>query len=76
MSQLLSKRVSESKWRDRDEQALQALLPLAYGELHPPAHGCLRKECADHTLLSTEPVHEACTRLTQQGWFHWLRTYT
>jgi len=51
------------RWRNGDEQALQALIPLVYKELRQAAHRCLRAERADHTLQSTELVHEVYLRL-------------
>ncbi len=72
MSQLTSKRTSElvEKWQTGDEEALQALLPLVYGELRRLAHHYLRSERPDHTLQTTEVVHEAYLRLTRQDGFH------
>jgi len=54
------------KWRAGDAQALQALLPLVYGELHRVAHRHLQGERPNHTLRSTELVHEAYLRLVDQ----------
>jgi RNA polymerase sigma factor (TIGR02999 family) len=50
-------------WRSGDETALQALIPLVYRDLRLAAHRCLRAERADHTLQSTDLVHEAYLRL-------------
>jgi RNA polymerase sigma factor (TIGR02999 family) len=64
----LSKPVTELllKWRAGDPQALQALMPLVYGELHRVAHRYLQGERPNHTLRSTELVHEAYLRLVDQ----------
>jgi RNA polymerase sigma factor (TIGR02999 family) len=51
------------RWRSGDQDALQALIPLVYKELRLAARRCLRGERADHTLQSTELVHEAYLRL-------------
>jgi RNA polymerase sigma factor (TIGR02999 family) len=51
------------EWRSGDRQALDALLPLVYGELRRLAHYQLRKERPDHTLQSAALVHEAYLRL-------------
>ena len=51
------------RWRSGDQEALQALIPLVYNELRLAAHRCLRAERPDHTLQSTELVHEAYVRL-------------
>lgn len=50
-------------WRQGDEQALGALVPLVYKELRRLAHYYLQSERPDHTLQSTELVHEAYLRL-------------
>jgi RNA polymerase sigma factor (TIGR02999 family) len=55
------------KWRAGDEQALEALVPLVYGELRRLAHHYLRHERPDHTLESAALVHEAYLRLLKQG---------
>jgi len=51
------------RWKDGDQEALQALIPLVYRELRQAAHRCLRGERADHTLQSTELVHEVYLRM-------------
>lgn len=50
-------------WRNGDQKARDALLPLVYKELRRVAHFQLRNERADHTLQSTALVHEAYLRL-------------
>ena len=50
-------------WRQGDQDALRALVPLVYQELRRLAHYYLRSERPDHTLQSTELVHEAYLRL-------------
>jgi RNA polymerase sigma factor (TIGR02999 family) len=71
VSQLPSESVNEllSKWRAGDQDALSALMPLVYKELHNVAHHYLRKERPDHTLQTTALVHEAYLRLSDQGPF-------
>src|SRR5215471_15087964 len=56
-----------ARWRGGDEQALKALVPLVYKELHDLAHGYLRRERPGHTLQSMALVHEAYLRLVEQG---------
>jgi RNA polymerase sigma factor (TIGR02999 family) len=51
------------RWRSGDQEALQALIPLVYKELRLAAHRCLKAERPDHTLQSTELVHEVFLRL-------------
>ena len=58
-------------WRAGDREALDALLPLIYDELHRLAHHHLRNERSDHTLRSTALVHEAYFRLVGQDFPQW-----
>jgi RNA polymerase sigma factor (TIGR02999 family) len=51
------------QWKDGDENALRALVPLVYKELRSLAHYHLQSERPDHTLQSTALVHEAYLRL-------------
>jgi RNA polymerase sigma factor (TIGR02999 family) len=51
------------RWKQGDQEALRALLPLVYKELRRLAHYHLRSERPDHTLQSTALVHEAYLRL-------------
>jgi RNA polymerase sigma factor (TIGR02999 family) len=50
-------------WKQGNEEALQALVPLVYKELRRLAHYHLQSERPDHTLQSTALVHEAYLRL-------------
>ncbi len=56
-----------ARWREGDEHALEALVPLVYREMHGLAHRYLRGERPGHTLQSTALVHEAYLRLVDQG---------
>jgi len=56
-----------AKWKRGDQESLQALLPLVYGELRHLAQHHLRGERTDHTLQSTALVHEAYLRLVKPG---------
>ncbi len=51
------------QWKQGDDEALKALVPLVYKELRRLAHYHLQSERADHTLQSTALVHEAYLRL-------------
>lgn len=51
------------RWRSGDQAALQDLIPIVYRDLRLAARRCLRSERVDHTLQSTELVHEAYLRL-------------
>jgi RNA polymerase sigma-70 factor (ECF subfamily) len=50
-------------WRDGDREALNALLPLIYGQLRRMANSALLAESSNHTLSATALVHEAYLRL-------------
>ena len=54
------------QWKDSEDQALEALLPVVYDELRRLAHHYLRGERPGHTLQSTALVHEANLRLVAQ----------
>jgi RNA polymerase sigma factor (TIGR02999 family) len=64
-SQIIQRLLAE--WHGGDEQALQAIVPLVYEELHRVAHRHLQKERREHTLQSTALVHEVYLRLEKQG---------
>jgi RNA polymerase sigma factor (TIGR02999 family) len=51
------------QWRGGDQQALDHLMPVVYGELRRLAAKCLRVERPGHPLRATELVHEAYIRL-------------
>jgi RNA polymerase sigma factor (TIGR02999 family) len=53
------------RWREGDQAALDALVPLVYDELRRVAHNYLQRERLDHTLQSTAVVHEAYLRLVE-----------
>jgi RNA polymerase sigma factor (TIGR02999 family) len=59
------------RWREGGRQALDALIPLVYSELHRLAHHYLQRERSEHTLQSTALVHEAYMRLAGQDPPHW-----
>jgi RNA polymerase sigma factor (TIGR02999 family) len=56
-----------ARWRGGSDEALHALIPLVYQELHNLAHHYLRAERPGHTLQSTALVHEAYLRLVDQS---------
>lgn len=51
------------RWHDGDRDALEALAPLVYQELHRLAVLQLRRDPSNHTLQATELVHEAFLRI-------------
>jgi RNA polymerase sigma factor (TIGR02999 family) len=57
--------------RRGDQAALDALLPLVYGELRRLADHYLRGERPGHTLQATALVHEAYLRLAGQTSIDW-----
>jgi RNA polymerase sigma factor (TIGR02999 family) len=69
MTGVSSKSVSQLlvKWKDGDEEALRALVPLVYAELRRLAHYYLQGENPGHTLQSTALVHEAYLRLAERS---------
>ena len=54
------------EWAKGDQQALEQLMPLVYGELRQIAASYLRRERQGHTLQPTAVVHEAYIRLVHQ----------
>lgn len=54
-----------------DEAALDRLLPAVYEELRRIAHNRLRGEREDHTLRTTELVHEAYLKLVEHNTVDW-----
>lgn len=59
------------KWSGGDKQALEALMPMVYGELKRLAASYLRRERPDHTLQSAALVNEAFLRLIGQSQVRW-----
>jgi RNA polymerase sigma factor (TIGR02999 family) len=57
--------------REDDREALDALLPLVYEELHRLAHLELRGEGPDITLRTTALVHEAYNKLVDNHAVDW-----
>jgi RNA polymerase sigma factor (TIGR02999 family) len=56
-----------SAWTEGDQQALDELMPLVYGELHRIAKRCWGGQRPDHTLQPTVLIHEAYLKLVGQG---------
>jgi len=59
------------RWRDGDQDALEALLPRVYNQLRDIARARLRAERVDHTLDTSALVHEAYLRLTEGATADW-----
>jgi RNA polymerase sigma factor (TIGR02999 family) len=59
------------EWSEGDQEALNKLMPLVYGELHRLASRYLRHERPGHTLQTTALVHEAYLKLVDQTNTSW-----
>ena len=59
------------RWREGDDDALERLMPLVYGELARLAHAYLRRERLDHTLETGALIHETYLRLIDQQRVCW-----
>ena len=55
------------EWSDGKREALEALMPHVYDELHRQARRYLRRERANHTLQTTALIHEAYLKLIDQN---------
>jgi RNA polymerase sigma factor (TIGR02999 family) len=58
-------------WREGDETALEALMPLVHDELRRIARRCLYGERANHGVQATELVNEAYLRLVDVQHVDW-----
>jgi RNA polymerase sigma-70 factor, ECF subfamily len=56
-----------SAWTNGDQEALDELMPLVYGELHRIARRCWSSQPQGHTLQPTALIHEAYLKLVGQG---------
>src|ERR1700688_4906365 len=58
-------------WSNGEQDALEQLIPLVYGELHRLAHRHMSRESRGHPLQSTALVHEAYQRLVNLRDVNW-----
>lgn len=58
-------------WQAGDRQALDALLPVVYGELRRLAHRAMKRERAGHLLQTTALVNEAYLNLVDVRKVEW-----
>src|SRR5271169_4064268 len=58
-------------WTTGDEQALEKLTPLVYGQLHRVAQRCMAGERSGHTLQTTALVNEVYLKLVDCGQMNW-----
>lgn len=68
-----SKEITEMlrEWSGGKQEALDAILPLIYDELHRQAANFLRKERPGHTLQTTALIHETYVKLINQREVNW-----
>jgi RNA polymerase sigma factor (TIGR02999 family) len=59
------------EWSGGKQEALDALLPFVYAELHRQAARYLRRERGGHTLQTTALIHEAFLKLIDQREVNW-----
>jgi RNA polymerase sigma factor (TIGR02999 family) len=59
------------QWDGTNREVLDRLMPLVYDELRRLARRHLQRERADHTLQTTELVHEAYLNLIHQDRARW-----
>ncbi|MEO8194271.1 MAG: sigma-70 family RNA polymerase sigma factor [Gemmatimonadales bacterium] len=59
------------EWREGDAVAKDRLFELVYDQLRHMAHQALRRERDDHTLATTDLVHEAYIRLVDHPDVEW-----
>jgi RNA polymerase sigma factor (TIGR02999 family) len=59
------------RWNNGEEEALEELVPLVYGELHRLATIYLRRERPEHTLQPTALINELFLRFTEQNSMNW-----
>ncbi len=59
------------RWREGDQTAFEALVPLVYDQLHRIAAGLMHRERADHTLQPTALLNEFYLRLVRQHQASW-----
>ena len=59
------------KWRDGDQDALDAVMPLVYNQLKQLAHACVRNERKGHSMNTTALVHEAYLKMADLNKLDW-----
>jgi RNA polymerase sigma factor (TIGR02999 family) len=60
-----------NEWSSGNENALDALMPIVYAELHRQAASYLRRERIGHTLQATALINEAYLKLVDQRDVNW-----
>ena len=59
------------EWSSGKEDALEALMPVVYAELHRQAANYLRRERVGHTLQATALINEVYLKLIDQREVNW-----
>lgn len=59
------------QWSSGKEDALEALMPVVYAELHRQAANYLRRERVGHTLQATALINEVYLKLIDQREVNW-----
>jgi len=59
------------EWSSGKEDALEAMMPIVYAELHRQASNYLRRERTGHTLQATALINEAYLKLIDQREVNW-----
>ena len=59
------------EWSSGKENALDALMPIVYAELHRQASSYLRRERIGHTLQASALINEAYLKLIDQRGVNW-----
>ena len=60
-----------NEWRMGKDDALEALMPIVYAELHRQATNYLKRERVGHTLQATALINEAYLKLIDQREVNW-----
>ncbi len=58
-------------WSNGNQSALENLIPIVYDELRRMAKRCMNSQRSDHTLQTTELIHEAYLKLVENKQKEW-----
>lgn len=59
------------QWSNGDQTALDNLMPIVYDELHQMAKRYMKRQDSDHTMQTTELIHEAYLKLAGNKETEW-----
>jgi RNA polymerase sigma factor (TIGR02999 family) len=71
MSETLNITLMLREWSDGNREVLEDLMPLVYDDLHRQAARFLSRERIDHTLQTTDLIHETYLKLVDQREVEW-----